>query len=117
MAAGAGVPLIPMAVWGTQRMWTKGRPRKLVQRHLPVTILVGEPMHPDRRDDQTEVTNELRARITALVDKAQQEYPDQPAKPEDAWWLPAHLGGTAPAPPAPVAVPDSKDGTTEGTAS
>lgn len=26
MAQEAGVPLIPMAVWGTQRLWTKGHP-------------------------------------------------------------------------------------------
>jgi 1-acyl-sn-glycerol-3-phosphate acyltransferase len=105
MAGAAGVPLIPMAVWGTQRMWTKGRPRKLYQRHLPITILIGEPMHPGRRDDQAEVTAELRARITALVDKAQQEYPDKPAGPHDSWWLPAHLGGTAPLPQHPASVP------------
>jgi 1-acyl-sn-glycerol-3-phosphate acyltransferase len=103
MAGAAGVPLVPMALWGTQRMWTKGRKRSLWQRHVPVTILVGEPMHPTRRDNQADVSAELRTRITALVDKAQREYPDQPAGPDDRWWLPAHLGGTAPEPPAPLA--------------
>src|SRR5690242_3506133 len=29
LAAAAKVPLIPMALWGTQRLWTKGRPRHL----------------------------------------------------------------------------------------
>ena len=48
MAAAAGVPLIPMALWGTQRLWTKGRPRSLIQRHVPVSILVGEPMHAEQ---------------------------------------------------------------------
>jgi 1-acyl-sn-glycerol-3-phosphate acyltransferase len=96
MAAAAGVPLVPMALWGTQRLWTKGRARSLTKRHLPVTILVGEPMTPARRDDHVEVTAELRARITALVDRAQRDYPDKPAGTEDSWWLPAHLGGTAP---------------------
>src|SRR5690606_36825726 len=28
MAADAGVPLIPMAVWGPQRLWTKGPPEE-----------------------------------------------------------------------------------------
>ncbi|TVT21408.1 1-acyl-sn-glycerol-3-phosphate acyltransferase, partial [Amycolatopsis rhizosphaerae] len=41
MAAQAGVPLIPMAVWGGQRLWTKGRPRTLTKRHVPITILLG----------------------------------------------------------------------------
>jgi 1-acyl-sn-glycerol-3-phosphate acyltransferase len=103
MAGAAGVPLVPMAVWGTQRLWTKGRKRSLWHRHVPITILVGEPMHPTRRDNQAEVSAELRTRLTALVDRAQREYPDEPAGPDDRWWLPAHLGGTAPEPPAPVA--------------
>ncbi|MDT5036363.1 MAG: hypothetical protein QOE03_1548, partial [Micromonosporaceae bacterium] len=46
MAAASKVPLIPMAVWGTQRLWTKGRPRTLTRRHTPISILIGEPMLP-----------------------------------------------------------------------
>lgn len=99
MAAAGGVPLVPMAVWGSQRLWTKDRKRSLGKRHVPVTILVGEPLRPARRDDQTQVLAELRTRIAALVDKAQREYPDEPSGPDDRWWLPAHLGGTAPEPP------------------
>ena len=49
LAQEAGVPLIPMALWGTQRMWTKGRPRNFRRSHIPITIRVGEPMEaPDR---------------------------------------------------------------------
>jgi 1-acyl-sn-glycerol-3-phosphate acyltransferase len=98
MAAAADVPLIPMALWGSQRLWTKGRPRHLTKRHVPISILVGEPMHPTRRDKADLVNDELRKRMTALLDRAQQEYPDKPAGPEDDWWLPAHLGGSAPDP-------------------
>ncbi len=105
MASAAGVPLVPMAVWGPQRLWTKGRKRSLGKRHVPVTILVGEPMRPARRDDQAQVLAELRTRITALVDKAQREYPDEPSGPDDRWWLPAHLGGTAPEPPEVATAP------------
>jgi 1-acyl-sn-glycerol-3-phosphate acyltransferase len=105
MAAGTGVPLVPMAVWGSQRLWTKGRKRSLGKRHVPVTILVGEPLHPTRKDDQARVLAELRSRITALVDKAQREYPDEPSGPDDRWWLPAHLGGTAPEPPEAAPAP------------
>jgi 1-acyl-sn-glycerol-3-phosphate acyltransferase len=98
LAAAAGVPLVPMALWGTQRMWTKGRKRTLTKRHLPVTILVGEPMRPARRDDHGAVTAELRSRVTDLVGRLQREYPDKPAGEADKWWLPAHMGGSAPAP-------------------
>jgi 1-acyl-sn-glycerol-3-phosphate acyltransferase len=96
MAAAAGVPLIPMALWGTQRLWAKGREHALTQRHVPINIRVGAPMHPGRHEDHKAVAQDLRARITALLEKAQAEYPDRPSDPADGWWLPAHLGGTAP---------------------
>ena len=98
MAGSAGVPLIPMAVWGTQRLWTKGRPRRLGQRHVPVIVAVGEPMHPGKRDNGDVVAGELRERMQALLDRVQREYPDRPAGESDRWWLPTHLGGTAPTP-------------------
>ncbi|WP_410619223.1 lysophospholipid acyltransferase family protein [Amycolatopsis sp. cmx-8-4] len=98
MAAAANVPVVPMALWGTQRLWTKGRPKDLTRRHVPVSILIGEPMHPAKGDDWDVVTKELRDRMSALVDRAQADYPDRPASDEERWWLPAHLGGTAPTP-------------------
>ncbi|MCX4389890.1 1-acyl-sn-glycerol-3-phosphate acyltransferase [Micromonospora peucetia] len=96
MASEAGVPVLPVALWGTQRLWTKGRPRTLTRRHTPITILVGEPMQPADYPDANAMTVDLKVRLTALVDRAQRDYPDAPAGPDDAWWLPAHLGGTAP---------------------
>ncbi|GAB2492922.1 lysophospholipid acyltransferase family protein [Streptosporangium sandarakinum] len=95
MAVAAGVPVIPVALWGTQRLWTKGRPKKLLQRHVPVTILVGESMHPKRGDDYDAATVDLRTRMAELLDRAQRTYPEQP---QGVWWQPRHLGGTAPTP-------------------
>ncbi|SFJ92081.1 1-acyl-sn-glycerol-3-phosphate acyltransferases [Amycolatopsis sacchari] len=99
MAAEADVPVIPMAVWGTQRLWTKGHPRTLTKRHVPISVLLGEPLRPRPEDDPELLTKDLRTRMSALLDKAQAEYPEQPSGPGDRWWLPAHLGGTAPRPP------------------
>ncbi|MEV6811023.1 lysophospholipid acyltransferase family protein [Micromonospora sp. NPDC051296] len=96
MAREAGVPVLPVALWGTQRLWTKGRPRTLTRRHTPITILVGEPMDPSAYPDAGAMSADLRSRLHALVDRAQREYPDRPSGPEDRWWLPAHLDGTAP---------------------
>ena len=98
LAASAGVPLIPVALWGTQRLWTKGRPRTLTRRHVPVTILIGEPLHPQPRDKHDAVNAELHKRIQELLDQAQQEYPEKPSSEDERWWQPAHLGGTAPTP-------------------
>lgn len=96
MAQAADVPLIPVILWGTQRLWTKGRKRRLWQRHMPITVLVGEPLYPKKGQNANDLTAELHARLSALLDEAQANYPDKPSGPEDSWWLPAHLGGTAP---------------------
>jgi 1-acyl-sn-glycerol-3-phosphate acyltransferase len=88
LAAEAGVPLLPTAVWGTQRLWTKGRPKSLTQRHVPITIIIGEPMEPT-----TDAA--LRERMQELLDSAQARYADSG---EGQWWQPVHLGGTAPTP-------------------
>jgi 1-acyl-sn-glycerol-3-phosphate acyltransferase len=109
LAAAAGVPLVPVAIWGSQRLWTKGRPRTLTRRHTPISILVGEPLHPQRRDDQVALLGEMRARMEALYDRAQRRYPDKPAGPDDTWWQPAHLGGTAPTPEEVAGPRDAED--------
>ncbi|MET8121750.1 lysophospholipid acyltransferase family protein [Micromonospora sp. NPDC005189] len=96
MARSAKVPVLPVALWGTQRLWTKGRPRTLTRRHTPITILIGEPINPADFPDPNVLAAELTVRLGALVDRAQREYPDAPAGPDDTWWQPAHLGGSAP---------------------
>ncbi len=95
MAMAAGVPLIPGAVWGSQRLVTKGRPRNL-QRGVAITVLFGEPLPYEPGEDPAKVTLRLMERITELVAEAQRTYPQQPAGDDDRWWVPAHLGGTAP---------------------
>jgi 1-acyl-sn-glycerol-3-phosphate acyltransferase len=103
MAEEAGVPIIPVAVWGSQRLWTKGRPKNLTQRHVPVLISVGEPFHPSAADDVDARTADLRTRMSTLLDATQRDYPDTPKPGDDPFWLPAHLGGTAPTPEAAAA--------------
>ncbi|MCG3749297.1 MULTISPECIES: 1-acyl-sn-glycerol-3-phosphate acyltransferase [Amycolatopsis] len=98
MAAEAGVPVIPMALWGTQRLWTKGRPRDLTRRHVPISVVIGEPMRPGPEDSCEALTTDLRARMSELLEKAQAEYPEAPESDAERWWLPAHLGGSAPTP-------------------
>ena len=97
MAQAASAPLIPAAVWGTQRILTKGRPKNL-ERKLAILVNVGEPIQTDPSDDPRALTDELMQRIGHLLKQAQDAYPQQPADDSDRWWLPAHLGGTAPTP-------------------
>ncbi|GLF97106.1 lysophospholipid acyltransferase family protein [Streptomyces yaizuensis] len=96
LAQEAGVPLVPVALWGTQRLWTKGRPRNFRRSHIPVTIRVGEPVEAPADQYAGAITRRLRERVQGLLEDAQAAYPQRPAGPADSWWLPAHLGGTAP---------------------
>ncbi|MCX3060126.1 lysophospholipid acyltransferase family protein [Streptomyces beihaiensis] len=98
LAQEAGVPLIPMALWGTQRLWTKGRPRNFKRQHIPVTIRVGEAVEAPRDQYAGAITRRLRERVQELLEAAQRAYPVRPKGPDDTWWMPAHLGGTAPTP-------------------
>ena len=58
IAAAAGVPLVPVILWGTQRLMTKDHPRDF-SRGTPISIPVGEPLHPTGADPVAE-TAELR---------------------------------------------------------
>jgi 1-acyl-sn-glycerol-3-phosphate acyltransferase len=103
LARSAKVPLIPMVVWGPHRLWTKGHPKELTKRHVPVLIKIGEPIEIAKGTSPDAATLVLRERLGALLDHVQRAYPEQPSGPEERWWLPAHLGGTAPLPAvAPV---------------
>jgi 1-acyl-sn-glycerol-3-phosphate acyltransferase len=97
MSVAADVPLIPMAIWGAQRIYTKGR-RPSLSRGKAVTMVVGEPFRPEPGADPVEVTAELKRRIGVLLSGLQERYPQAPVDDEDRWWLPADLGGTAPTP-------------------
>ncbi len=112
LAQEAGVPLLPMALWGTQRMWTKGRPRQLGRHRFPITLRIGAPLTADPDEKPDTLTDRLRARVQELLETAQHAYPARPQGPKDSWWLPAHLGGTAPTPEEAAAASDRDPGRT-----
>lgn len=95
MAAEAGVPLIPVIVWGGQRMYTKGRKPDLTTRGRAISVTVGEPLHPTPDDDPAEVTERLRQVMMGLLDETIRAHPQGPDGPDDTWWLPPEYGGTA----------------------
>lgn len=96
MAQRAEVPIVPGVVWGTQRLFTKGRPRDF-RSDVPITVAFGSPVDVPADVDPVAATADLMARIEGLVDEAQRAYPAEP-DPTDLWWQPAHLGGSAPTP-------------------
>ncbi len=93
MAAEAGVPVIPMVLWGTQLVMTKDHPRDL-SRGKTIGLHVGEPIRTDGCDPVAE-TDRVRAAMTDLLDHAIRTYP---VRPEGRWWAPLEYGGTAPSP-------------------
>lgn len=95
LAMGAGVPIIPVIVWGSQRVWTKGVPRNLKRQKVPVTISIGKPIIFTKGDDVEKSEIELRSTMISMLHEVQENYPDGHS---GQWWAPARLGGTAPAP-------------------
>ena len=95
MAADADVPLVPLVLWGTQRMWTKDHPRDF-SRHKTVSVSVGEPLDP-HSSSAVRRTHDLRAAMSELLDDAIRTYPAE-EQPAGSWWLPAAYGGSAPTP-------------------
>jgi 1-acyl-sn-glycerol-3-phosphate acyltransferase len=98
MAAAARVPLLPAVILGSQRVWTKDHPKQLGRTKTPITVRVGEPLTVPPKADMAEVTEVLRDRMTTMLHEVQQQYPDKPSDPSQAWWLPADMGGGAPTP-------------------
>lgn len=95
LAAETGAPLVPVAIWGPQRIATARRPLDLT-RGRPVTISVGEPLAFARGTDGVAGTVALGFRLQDMVDRLQALPRHQPSPGEDAPWHPARLGGTAP---------------------
>ncbi len=91
------VPLIPVIIWGGHRLLTVDG-RFSLRRHIPVTVLVGAPICPEPGETVEEVNHRLRHEMADLLDTAQRDYPDRPTRLRDNWWMPRHLGGSAPDP-------------------
>ena len=94
MAQAAGVPVLPMIIWGSQRVWTKGYPKRLGRTNVPITLSVGEPIPVARRDDADDINRRMRAAMTELLHSAQEDYPA--VSGNELKFLPVRLGGTAP---------------------
>jgi 1-acyl-sn-glycerol-3-phosphate acyltransferase len=97
MALEAGVPLIPVVTWGGHRVWTVGR-RPVWKRRVAVAVWIDEPMVINPGETAATLTDRLAVRLRELVEKVLSEYPDGPDG--DDWWLPHHVGGSAPTPAA-----------------
>lgn len=87
-----GVPIVPVAVFGPQRLATKGRPRRL-RLNVPFLVAVGPPLSVGAERDPDRITALLGEQLRAMVAGLVGNYLGSTA---GDWWIPAHLGGTAP---------------------
>jgi 1-acyl-sn-glycerol-3-phosphate acyltransferase len=94
LAQEAGVPILPTTIWGSQRVWTKGRPRRMGRHGIPLLITVGPPIAIGADEDPAAATERVKAAMAAQLSADQERYPAWPDSERDL--LPARLGGTAP---------------------
>ncbi len=92
LSMGSGAPVIPTAIWGSQRYMTTGHPPKLSTRKIPIWIKFGEPIFYTKEQDVHEAEEQMRAKIIELLVSIQNNYPDSP---QNQWWAPKRLGGIA----------------------
>ena len=95
LAQGAGVPVIPTIIWGSQRLWTKKVKRNLRQRGIPISVTFGEPIYFEKDSDVEAGEAILRSAMLKMLYEVQEKYPDSH---QGQRWAPVRLGGTAPAP-------------------
>lgn len=95
LAAATGAPIVPMAIWGPQRVLTAHQPRDLT-RGRPVSIAMGEPLPVDHDTDVRAKTAHLGAVLQTMLERLQARPEHQPPPGTHARWHPAHLGGDAP---------------------
>src|ERR1700709_1299772 len=86
MAREADVPIVPLIVWGAQRIWTKDHPKRIGRNKIPITGAVAPPYTPSGTIDA--VMAELREEMTALLHRVQEDYPH----PDGECWVPRRLG-------------------------
>ncbi len=95
LAMGAGVPVIPTVIWGSQRIWTKKVKRNLRRKNVPISVTFGDPLYFDRETEVEAGEKILRETMINMLHHVQEKYPDSH---EGQRWAPVRLGGTAPAP-------------------
>ena len=98
LARETGVPVVPVGIWGTQRLFSVGDPEPPMDltRGRRADLAFGPPMYVGKGDDPVERTHELGHAMTTLLEGLQLLPHHRPRPGEVATWYPAHLGGAAP---------------------
>jgi 1-acyl-sn-glycerol-3-phosphate acyltransferase len=85
LAAAAGVPVVPFGLWGTHRLWAKGRvPR--VRPGVAEVVAVGKAVTVSADEDPRAAADRVMAAICAQVARAREIYPQRPRPGSSPWW-------------------------------
>ena len=93
LAMESGSPILPMVIWGSQRVWSKKLPKNLSRNSIPIFISIGPLRYVEKGANLEVELAALKEAMAQLLNQVQSDYPD-PHK--GARWAPARLGGSAP---------------------
>ena len=102
LARDTGAPIVPLALWGMQRIASVGRPvdgkgpRPSFKRGRRVDVAFGAPLTVGPDEGLVAATERLGRALTDLLEGLQRHPAHVPRPGEHAPWYPAHLGGHAP---------------------
>ncbi len=85
LARWSGAPVVPIGLWGTQRVTSPDHPSSYRPR-LPIAVSVGPPLWVPEEEDVHEATDRIMAAICGEVARARTGYP-APRRGEDPWWV------------------------------
>jgi 1-acyl-sn-glycerol-3-phosphate acyltransferase len=86
IARAAAMPVIPLGLWGTHRILTRGH-RPPLNRRLAVAGVFGEPVVIAPGDNPREATDRIMAAVCECVRRARVIYPQTPHSAGDSWWV------------------------------
>ncbi len=101
LARETGAPLVPVTLWGGQRLWPQKRsvdaplPRPTPQRRRTVDVRFHPAVHVHPAADLAGVTRGLGHLLQRGLEDLQRLPEHRPRAGERAPWYPAHLGGDA----------------------
>jgi 1-acyl-sn-glycerol-3-phosphate acyltransferase len=98
LAAETGAQVVPVAIWGSQRIFSVGVPQLPpdLTRGRRIDVSFGTPLRVGATADLTRATTSLGHTLTEMLEGLQLMPEHRPRPGEHASWYPAHLGGHAP---------------------
>lgn len=86
LAALSGVPVLPVGLWGLQRVMFKGRKPRW-RWGVAESVVVGRPVAVKPDEDVRVATDRIMTGVCAAVARAREIYPQRSAPGEGDWWV------------------------------